>query len=183
MSRIGRKPIPLPAGVEVKIENNTVMVQGPRGELSRSFHPDMSIALKDGSIVVERPTDERIYRSLHGLIRTLISNMVEGVTSGFQKNLELSGVGYRAQKAEEKLVLSIGYSHPVEIVPPQGISLVVEGTNRVSVQGIDKELVGEIGARIRAVRPPEPYLGKGIRYAGERIRRKAGKAGKVGRRR
>ena len=181
MSRVGKMPIVIPDGVSVTIKGNEVMAGGPKGELSRSFHPDMSISLSDNILSVSRPSDNRNHRSLHGLTRSLLANMVEGVSHGFQKDIELVGVGYRAQKSGDKLVLQVGYSHPVEIVPPPEVSVVVEGTNRISVLGIDKELVGEIAARIRRVRPPDAYKGKGIRYAGERIRLKPGKSGKVGR--
>lgn len=180
MSRIGKRPIPLPPGVEVKIRGNEVTVKGPMGELSRSFNPAISISLDDGTITVSRPSDNRIHRSLHGLTRSLLANMVQGVSKGFQKDMELVGVGYRAQKVGEKVELQVGYSHPVEIVPPSGVTVVVAGTQRISVQGIDKELVGDAAAKIRAVRPPDHYKGKGIRYVGERVRLKPGKSGKVG---
>jgi large subunit ribosomal protein L6 len=181
MSRIGRIPIPVPPGVEVKIaDGNKVTVKGPKGQLARTLHPDMRIELNDGMLTVTRPTDSGPHRALHGLTRTLLANMVEGVTNGFRKNLEISGVGYRAQKMGDMLVLQVGYSHPVEIEAPPDISFVVEGINRIGVVGIDKEAVGQVAARIRAVRKPEPYKGKGIRYAGEYIRRKAGKAGRAG---
>ena len=179
MSRVGRMPIDVPPGVEVTIKGSDVSVKGPKGELSRSLHPDMVISLEDGKVTVSRPTDSRDHRALHGLTRSLLANMVEGVAEGFQKNLELSGVGYRAQKVGDKLVLQLGYSHPVEITPPPQVSVAVEGTNRISVVGIDKQLVGEVAAKIRAMKPPEPYKGKGVRYVGERIRRKAGKAGRA----
>ena len=182
MSRVGNRPITVPQGVQVLIAGSEVTVKGPKGELSRSFPQGMVIVLKDGTLTVSRPTDNRIHRSLHGLTRSLLANMVEGVSQGFQKNLELHGVGYRAHKSGEKLVIQVGYTQPVEITPPSGISLAAAGPTRVSVSGIDKELVGQVAAQIRGVRPSDPYLGKGIRYAGERIRRKAGKAGKVGRR-
>ncbi len=182
MSRVGNRPITVPGGVEVLIEGNEVTVKGPKGELHRSLPQDMSISVQDGVVTVSRPTDSRIHRSLHGLTRSILANMVEGVSQGFQKNLELHGVGYRVQKSGDNLMIQVGYSHPVEIVPPAGITLISEALNQVSVLGIEKELVGEIAARIRAVRPPDRYLGKGIRYAGEQIRRKAGKAGKLGRR-
>jgi large subunit ribosomal protein L6 len=181
MSRIGRKPIPVPSSVAVQVgEDNLITVKGPKGELQRRLHPDMIVEQADGQVVVKRPSDERMHRALHGLTRTLIDNMVVGVTQGYKKDLEIVGVGYRALKEGNVLVLQVGYSHPVRHDPPAGITYQVEGTNRVSVQGIDKELVGEEAARIRRVRKPEPYKGKGIRYAGERVRRKAGKAGKVG---
>jgi len=181
MSRVGRRPIAVPPGVEVLIEGSRVAVKGPRGELARSFFPDLSISLNDGVITVSRPTDSRIHRSRHGLTRSLLANMVEGVSSGFQKNLELQGVGYRAQQSGDNLVIQVGYSKPVEIVPPEGITLGIDGPTRIMVSGIDKERVGEVAAEIRGVRPPDRYLGKGIRYSGEVVRRKAGKAGKVGR--
>jgi len=181
VSRIGRKPIPIPEGVEVKIEGNRVTVKGPKGELSRTFHPDMIISVQDGQIVVSRPSDDRRHRALHGLTRSLLANMVTGVTQGYRKQLELVGVGYRAEMRGENLVLHVGFSHPVEIKPPPGITFSVEGRYKIiNVDGIDKELVGEWAARIRRVRKPEPYKGKGIRYVGERVRRKAGKAGKIG---
>ncbi|HLT58482.1 MAG: 50S ribosomal protein L6 [Limnochordales bacterium] len=181
MSRIGKQPIPIPAGVEVRLEGNTVRVKGPKGELTRTLHEAVQVAVDDGKIVVSRASDEPQHRALHGLTRTLVANMVKGVTEGFEKNLEISGVGYRASKQGRKLVLAMGYSHPVEMEPPPGIEIEVPAANRISVRGIDKELVGEIAARIRRVRPVEPYLGKGIRYVGEQVRRKAGKAGKVSR--
>jgi large subunit ribosomal protein L6 len=180
MSRIGKMPIPLPPGVEVKIKKSEVTVKGPKGELSRSFDPAISISLDDGIIVVSRPSDNRIHRSLHGLTRSILANMVEGVSKGFQKELELVGVGYRAQKAEGKVVLEVGYSHPVEFVSPPDVIVEVLGAQRLAVQGIDKESVGDVAAKIRAVRPPDHYKGKGIRYAGEMVRLKPGKSGKVG---
>lgn len=179
MSRIGNMPIPVPPGVKVTIKGNEVTVEGSKGKLSRVFHPDMVITLEDSKLKVTRPTDNRNHRALHGLTRTLLANMIEGVTKGFEKTLELSGVGYRAQKVGDKLSLQVGFSHPVEFVPPPGIELVVEGTNRIRVIGIDKELVGNTAARIRAIRPPDAYKGKGIRYLGEKIRLKPGKAGKA----
>ncbi len=180
MSRIGRLPIVLPAEVKVGIKDKEVTVEGPKGHLSRTFHPEVEISLQDGALVVERRSESVLHRSLHGLTRSLLANMVSGVAKGFQKSLEVIGVGYRVQKAGDKLVLQVGYSHSVEFVPPPGITLDVEGTNRISVVGVDKQLVGEVAARIRAIRKPEPYKGKGIRYMGEIVRRKAGKAGKVG---
>ena len=180
MSRIGMMPIPLPPGVEVEVKGSAVSVKGPKGELSRSFNPAIAISLNDGIITVSRPSDNRIHRSLHGLTRSLLANMVEGVSKGFQKDLELVGVGYRAQIIGEKVVLQVGYSHPVEVTPPPGVSLIVMGAQRISVQGINKELVGDMAAKIRAVRPPDHYKGKGIRYVGERVRLKPGKSGKVG---
>jgi large subunit ribosomal protein L6 len=175
-------PIVLPPKVEVRIDGSRVTVTGPRGELSRVFSSDMDINLADGQVTVERPSDRPQHRSLHGLTRSLLANMVTGVNDGFTKVLELQGVGYRAQMQGPKLVLQVGYSKPVEVDPPDGITLVVEGTSRVLIQGINRELVGQMAANIRAVRPPEPYKGKGIRYQGERVRRKAGKAGKAGKR-
>jgi len=174
-------PIPVPQGVTVEIKKNTVTVKGPKGELTRTFDPDMQIKLEDNQIVVRRPTDHRRHRALHGLTRALLNNMVEGVSKGFTRRLQIEGVGYRAEQQGPNLVLNVGYSHPVVIEPPPGITFEVEkGYRSVVVSGIDKELVGEMAARIRRVRPPEPYKGKGIRYEGEYIRRKAGKAGKVG---
>lgn len=177
MSRIGRVPIAVPQGVQVDIERNVVTVRGPKGTLSRQLHPDMQIESQDAQVAVSRPSDSRVHRSLHGLTRTLVANMVEGVTSGFTRRLEVAGVGYRAQQAGKSVILQVGFSHPVQVEPPEGVSLAVEGTNRITVSGIDKELVGEIAARIRRVRPPEPYKGKGIKFAGEQIRRKVGKTG------
>jgi len=164
----------------VRLEGNTVRVKGPKGELARTLHDAVQVTVDDGRVVVSRSSDEPSHRALHGLTRTLVANMVKGVTDGFEKRLEITGVGYRASKQGEKLVLSMGYSHPVEMVPPPGIEFEVPQPTRIAVRGIDKELVGEIAARIRRVRPVEPYLGKGIRYEGEHVRRKAGKAGKVG---
>jgi large subunit ribosomal protein L6 len=180
MSRIGRMPIPLPSGVEVTQEGPSLRIKGPLGVLERRIHPDMKLEREDGELRVVRPTDEPRHRALHGLTRTLVNNMVTGVATGFTKNLEISGVGYRAQLQGTKLVLALGYSHPVEVDPPAGIEFRVETPTRLSVFGADKELVGQTAAYIRAQRKPEPYKGKGIRYAGEQILRKAGKAGKVG---
>jgi len=179
MSRIGKMPIPVPAGVKVNIEKGTVSVTGPRGELRRQLNPEMGIRLENDRLIVSRPSDGKAHRSLHGLTRSLLANMVEGVTKGFDKSLEMVGVGYRAEKAGDKLVLRIGYSQPVEVSPLPGVSLNVEGGNRIKVSGIDKEVVGEMAAEIRAIRPPDAYKGKGIRYAGEQVRIKAGKAGKA----
>ena len=180
MSRIGRMPIPLPSGVEVTQEGSNLRVKGPLGTLERRIHPEMQLEREDGEIRVVRPTDEPRHRALHGLTRTLVNNMVNGVATGFTKNLEIAGVGYRAQLQGTKLVLALGYSHPVEVDPPAGIEFRVETPTRLSVFGADKELVGQTAAYLRAQRKPEPYKGKGIRYAGEQILRKAGKAGKVG---
>ncbi len=179
MSRVGRQPIVIPSAVKVQIEGARVTVSGPKGELSRQFHPDIGIRLDDGQLLVSRPSDRPQHRSLHGLTRSLLANMVTGVSEGFTKMLELHGVGYRARMEGQKLVLQVGYSRPVEITPLPGITLAVEGARQVMVQGISRELVGQVAADIRAVRPPDPYKGKGIRYQGERVRHKAGKAGKV----
>jgi large subunit ribosomal protein L6 len=181
VSRIGRMPIPVPQGVQVNIEDNRVTVRGPRGELTRTFHPDMTVTLQGDHLVVTRPTDQRQHRALHGLTRALLANMVAGVVQGFRKVLQIEGVGYRAELQDNKLVLNVGFSHPVEFEPPEGITFQVEQRAKlITVEGIDKELVGEVTARIRRVRPPEPYKGKGIRYQGEYVRRKPGKAGKIG---
>ena len=180
MSRIGKKPIPVPDGIEVTINGNEFSVTGPKGTLSRTLPHDIKIELNEGIITVSRPTDSKPHRSMHGLTRTLVANMVQGVSDGFHKNLEIVGVGYRAQKSGDKLTLQVGHSHPVEMAAPEGIYFSVEGNNKITVAGIDKELVGEVAAEIRALRPPDHYKGKGIRYAGEYVRLKAGKAGKVG---
>ena len=179
MSRVGWMPITVPQGVAVSIKEDEVTVTGPKGELHRRFHPDISITLDNSTLVVLRPSDNRVHRSLHGLTRSLLANMVEGVNGGFEKGLEIVGVGYRAEKVGDKLVLRIGFSHQVEVSPLPGVSLGVEGSNRIRVTGIDKEVVGEMAARIRAIRPPDVYKGKGIRYVGESVRLKAGKAGKA----
>lgn len=180
MSRIGRQPIPVPASVQLVIgDRNHVSVKGPKGQLERTLPESMILEHADGNLTVQRPSEQRVHKALHGLTRTLLSNMVVGVTDGFRKDLEIVGVGYRAAKEGNILVLQVGYSHPVRLDPPEGITYTVEGTNRVAVQGINKETVGEEAARIRSIRKPEPYKGKGIRYAGEHVRRKAGKAGKA----
>ena len=180
MSRIGRQPIAVPANVEVTLgEGNAVSVKGPRGSLARTFPPVLSIEREEGTLLVTRPSDEGPVRALHGLSRTLLNNMVVGVTTGFTRTLEVQGVGYRAQMQGSNLQLALGFSHPVVVAPPAGITFTVEGP-RVNVEGIDKEKVGQVAANIRKLRPPEPYKGKGIRYSGERVRRKAGKAGKGG---
>ncbi|MNC07907.1 50S ribosomal protein L6 [compost metagenome] len=178
MSRIGRKPIVIPNGVTVTLDNTTITVNGPKGTLSRQVHKDMKINVEASEITVERPTDNKLHRSLHGTTRSVVANMVSGVTEGYSKNLELVGVGYRANKTGNKLVLNVGYSHPVEITPENGIEFDVPAQNKITVKGIDKELVGATAAKIREVRLPEPYKGKGIKYEGERILRKEGKAGK-----
>ncbi len=172
--------IPIPAGVEIAIEGNHVAVSGPRGRLERTVAPELRIVHEDDQLRVERPSDEKKARELHGLTRTLLANMVIGVTDGYRKGLEITGVGYRAQLVGRKLQLNLGYSHPIEIDPPEGIGFEVETPVRLSVVGIDKELVGHVAARVRSKRKPEPYKGKGVRYAGEHVRRKAGKAGKIG---
>ena len=179
MSRIGRLPIAIPAGVEVKLEEgNVITVKGPKGTLTRKMAEDMNIAVEAGQIVVTRPSDLKRHKALHGLTRTLLNNMVIGVTKGYEKVLEINGVGYRAAKSGKKLTLTLGYSHPVEMTDPEGIETVLEGQNKITVKGIDKEKVGQFAAEIRTKRPPEPYKGKGIKYADETIRRKVGKTGK-----
>ena len=179
MSRVGLRPTEVPNDVTITIgEDNNVTVKGPKGELSFNFHPDMTIVQDENAVRVERPSDSKLHRSLHGTTSSLISNMVVGVTKGYERNLELVGVGYRASKQGNNLVLNVGYSHPVEIVPEEGIDIEVTGNNKVTVKGINKERVGAIAANIRSVRPPEPYKGKGIRYEGEKVRRKEGKTGK-----
>lgn len=180
MSRIGRLPITVPAGVEVTLVGRAITVKGPKGTLARDLHPDMTVVHEADSLLVSRPTEGKMHRQLHGLTRTLVANMVEGVTTGYRKGIEITGVGYRATKVGDKLQLNLGYSHPIEIDPPTGISFEVETPTRLAVVGIDKELVGQIAAKVRATRKPEPYKGKGVRYSGEVIRRKAGKAGKIG---
>jgi large subunit ribosomal protein L6 len=173
-------PVSVPSGVTVDIQQNTVRVKGPKGELVRTFDPDMQIGLEDKRVTVQRPTDHRRHRALHGLTRALLNNMILGVSQGFTRRLEIEGVGYRAELQGKNLVLHVGYSHPVVMEPPTGIAFEVDKSYRaVTVSGVDKELVGEIAARIRRVRPPEPYKGKGIRFEGEYVRRKAGKTGKV----
>lgn len=173
-------PISVPAGVEVKIgKDNVVTVKGPKGTLTKELHPEMKITLKDGVLTVERPSEEKMHKSLHGLTRTLLNNMVEGVTNGYSKELDVNGVGYRVQKQGKTLVLNLGYSHPIEMVEEEGITIDVPNPNKIIVNGIDKQRVGQIAAVIREQRPPEPYKGKGIKYANEYIRRKEGKAGKA----
>ncbi len=180
MSRVGKQPVPLAGNVQVDLgEGNAITVKGPKGELRRTFPAAMRFAIEENQIVVTRPSDASSHRALHGLSRSLLNNMVVGVTDGFIKTLEVQGVGYRAQLEGQSLRLAVGFSHPVVVEPPPGIAFAVEGP-RISVSGIDKEQVGQVAADIRKIRPPEPYKGKGIRYLGERVRRKAGKAGKVG---
>src|SRR5262245_34638964 len=178
MSRIGRQPIDIPTGVEVTIEGSTVTVKGPKGTLSQTVSPEMLLAMDDGVLTVSRPSDERQHRSLHGLTRTLIANMVAGVTNGYEKRLEIVGVGYRAALKGSDLEMALGFSHPVVFPPPQGIEFEVPAPTRITIRGIDKQLVGQVAANIRKIRKPEPYKGKGIRYEGEFVRKKAGKAAK-----
>ena len=180
MSRIGLQPITIPTGVELKIDGNTVRVKGPKGELQQEIPEGIKVVQEEKTIKIERPNEEKYYKSLHGLTRSLVANMVEGVTNGFSKTLEINGVGYRAAKQGNKLVLTIGYSHPVEFDAIPGIEIEVPAPNKIVVKGIDKQQVGQIAAEIRSAREPEPYKGKGIKYETEVIRRKAGKAGKVG---
>ena len=178
MSRIGRRPIDVPQGVEVRLNGHHVSVSGPKGQLERDLSPRMQVVVEGSVVRVERPDDSREARSLHGLTRTLIANMVEGVSNGFEKALELQGVGYRAAKSGQKLVLTVGFSHPVEMTPPDGVTIEVPAPAAVLVRGASKEAVGEFAAKVRGVRPPEPYKGKGVRYRGEHVRRKVGKTGK-----
>lgn len=179
MSRVGKLPIGIPAGVEVTVTDGVVRVKGPKGTLERSVHPAMRVAVEDGKIVVARQSEDRLHRALHGLTRALIANMVQGVTKGYQVELEIHGVGYRAVKQGANLSLQVGFSHPMELRPPAGVVLDAPTPNRIVVSGIDKESVGQMAASIRAIREPDPYKGKGIRYQGERVRRKPGKAGKA----
>ena len=177
MSRIGKRPIPLPKGVTVSVEGNTVKVKGPKGELQRTVHPELKIALENGELTVTRPSDEARHKALHGLSRTLVANMVEGTAKGFQKTLELVGVGYKAEKRPYGLQLALGFSHAIEYKAPKGITLSAPQPTQIVIDGADKEIVGQVAAEIRSLRPPEPYKGKGVKYLGEQIRRKAGKAG------
>ncbi|RDI38994.1 50S ribosomal protein L6 [Falsibacillus pallidus] len=178
MSRVGKKPIEIPSGVTVTLDGSTVTVKGPKGELSRTFNPEITISIEENVVNISRPSDAKDHRALHGTTRALIANMVEGVSQGFERKLELIGVGYRAQKQGTKLVLNVGYSHPVEIEPEAGIEIEVPSNTKITVKGTNKERVGALAANIRDVRPPEPYKGKGIRYEGEMVRRKEGKTGK-----
>lgn len=175
MSRVGKNPIGLPEGVEVKINKGAVEVTGPKGNLSGEVNQDMKLDIKDGQLTVSRPNDSKYYKSLHGLYRSLLNNMVEGVTNGFEKKLEIVGVGYKAEMSKDRLTLQLGYSHPIVFLPPEGVEVVVADPTSISVRGIDKHLVGQVAAKIRSFRPPEPYKGKGIKYVDEYIRRKAGK--------
>ena len=180
MSRIGKHPVVVPKGVTADVKGNTVHVKGPKGELERTLHPEMKITFNDGQILVERPSDEANHKALHGLSRTLVANMIEGVTKGFKKELELVGVGYKADARPYGLQLALGFSHPVKYEAPKGIKLSAPAPTQIVVEGANKEIVGQVAAEIRSIRPPEPYKGKGIKYVGEQIRRKAGKAGKAG---
>ena len=177
MSRIGRKPVTVPKGVNLDLQGSTVAVKGPKGELRRTLHPEMKVSLQDGAFTVERPSDDKRHKALHGLTRTLVQNMVEGVSKGFSKTLEIQGVGYKAEAKPYGVNLIVGYSHPVKYEAPKGIKISVENNTVVKIEGADKEVVGPVAAELRSVRPPEPYLGKGIRYRGEQVRRKAGKTG------
>lgn len=180
MSRIGRLPLKVPQGVDVKIDGHTVKMKGPKGELTQTFHPDVAVKREDGTIVVSRKDDEKATRALHGLTRSLLANMVEGVTTGYSRDLEISGTGFRAVIQGKKLTLNLGFSHPIEIEPPAGITFAAETPQKLKVSGIDKQAVGEMAAKIRGLRVPDPYKHKGVKYAGEILRKKAGKAGKVG---
>jgi large subunit ribosomal protein L6 len=177
MSRIGRKPVTVPKGVTLQVQGNTVAVKGPRGELRRTLHPEMQLALANDQFTVTRPSEEKRHKALHGLTRTLVQNMVEGVSKGFSKSLEIQGVGYKAEAKPYGVNLIVGYSHPVKYEAPKGIKITVDNNTMVKIEGADKELVGQVAAELRSVRPPEPYKGKGIRYVGEQVRRKAGKTG------
>ncbi len=177
MSRIGRKPVPVPQNVTVTLDGNTVKVKGPRGELQRTIHPEMRVSMENGEVTVARPSDDENHKALHGLSRTLVANMVEGVSDGFKKTLELVGVGYKAEVRPYGLQLALGFSHPVEVKAPVGIKLTAPIPTQIVVEGANKEVVGQVAAEIRRLRPPEPYKGKGVKYQGEQVRRKAGKAG------
>ena len=177
MSRIGKRPIPVPANVQATVEGQTVKVKGPRGELTRTLHPAMTLSLANGTLTVARPSDENEHKALHGLTRTLVANMVEGVTAGYRKQLDIIGVGYKAEARPYGLQLALGFSHPVEFRAPKGIKLSAPQPTQIVIEGADKEMVGQVAAELRSLRPPEPYKGKGIKYAGEQLRRKAGKAG------
>ncbi len=177
MSRIGKRPVPVPSGVTVLVKGSTVSTKGPKGELQRTFHPDMAIKLEGADVIVGRPSDEARHKALHGLTRSLVANMVEGVTKGYQKVLEMQGVGYKAEVKPWGVLITAGFSHQVEYKAPKGIKIAVDNNTIVKIDGADKELVGQVAAEIRAIRPPEPYKGKGIRYQGEQVRRKAGKTG------
>lgn len=176
MSRVGKEPIEIQQDVEIEIERNTIQVKGSKGVLSREFHSSMEVRLEEGRLIVSRPSDSPLHRSLHGLTRTLLNNMVEGVTKGFKKHLTISGVGYRAEPKEKAIVFQLGYSHPIVFFPPEGVTIDIEKGTRLTVSGIDKQLVGQVAAKVRSFRPPEPYKEKGIKYENEYVRRKAGKA-------
>ena len=178
MSRIGKNPIEVPSGVDVNLSGAHISVKGPKGTLERELHPDMVVTVEGGTLTVSRPTEERRHRALHGLTRTLVANMVTGVTAGYAKVLEIQGVGYRAAAKGKDLEFQLGFSHPVHVSPPEGITFTVESPTRIVVSGLDKQLVGQVAANIRSLRPPDPYKGKGVRYEGEVVRRKAGKAAK-----
>jgi large subunit ribosomal protein L6 len=180
MSRIGKHPVIVAKGVTATVDGNTVKVKGPKGELERTLHPDMKVTLNDNQIVVERPSDESNHKALHGLSRTLVANMIEGVTKGYKKELELVGVGYKAEARPYGLQLALGFSHPVKYEAPKGIKLSAPAPTQIVIEGANKEVVGQVAAELRSIRPPEPYKGKGIKYVGEQVRRKAGKAGKAG---
>jgi large subunit ribosomal protein L6 len=177
MSRIGNKPVPVPDKVTVTVDGNTVKVKGPKGELTQGFRPEIKVRVEDGNVIVDRPSDAKAHKALHGLYRALIANMVQGVTAGYRKSLDIIGVGYKAEKRGKVLVLTVGYSHVVNYPEPQGITISTPSPTNVVIEGLDKQKVGQVAAEIRSVRPPEPYKGKGIRYTGEQVRRKAGKAG------
>lgn len=179
MSRIGRLPVILPTGVDVKVDGRNVQVKGPKGQLTRDVHPEMRVAVADGRLTVTRPSDLRHHRALHGLTRALLANMVKGVVDGYRIEMEIHGVGYRAVKQGKQIVLQVGFSHPVELAAPAGVEIEAPQPNRIVISGMDKEKVGQTAATVRAIRPPDPYKGKGIRYAGERLRLKAGKAGRA----
>jgi large subunit ribosomal protein L6 len=180
MSRIGKLPVKIPSGVTVTVADHILLVKSAKSELTRTLNPQMRVTVKEGTVVVERPSESKVHRSLHGLTRTLVWNMIEGVSKGYEKQLELVGVGYRASRMGEALVLNVGYSHPVRYPVPQGITIDVPEPTRINIKGANKEVVGQVAAEVRKIRPPEPYKGKGILYRGERIRRKAGKTGKTG---
>lgn len=175
MSRIGKKPIPIPSGVKIACAEGKVTVEGPRGKLTQDIHDDIVLETKEDQVILTRPSDSKRHKAMHGLYRALIANMINGVTEGFSRDLEIQGVGYRAEKTGKAITFSLGYSHPIVLIPPEGIEVSIQGINKMTVSGIDKQLVGQIAAKIRSFRPPEPYKGKGIRYTGEHVRRKAGK--------
>lgn len=175
MSRIGKKPVPIPSGVKIARADGVITVEGPKGKMMQDIHDDITMEVKDGLAILNKPSDSKRHRAMHGLYRALLANMVIGVTEGFSRDLEIEGVGYKAEKTGKAITFSLGYSHPIVLIPPEGIEVKIQGANKMTVSGIDKQLVGQVAAKIRSFRPPEPYKGKGIRYAGEHIRRKAGK--------